>query len=838
MTIPPDPFIDGRILFADQLNYLLDGQRNDLVDLPYTFGDGSSHPASFVLNVTTLAELQAYNGGIFSFATAINDEMDWLGIQYALYNQRYVQLKRGATYILNRTLEVPNCFSQINAWGATLNFQNLVAASPVGPELISNGDFAASGTDWSNTTLTPRTDVVFAVGTATFTDPAPGAGNSYGAFGQEVTIPAGRWRVAVHATLTPGASAGIAGPPYLNIDFFGTGVGTGTSTIDAGTSAGAEFDGDLTFDFGVEATTTAWLTIAGGNCDWVITSVSITPFLMNYAIFFNGDTTARTNVYEETVWTGGMIVGPATSWIGSYAGQQVGGVLCKSFNSADDGRANLREVHIRRFQYGITFSDQAFLNRIEGCTIGECFVDVRFLPGSQNAGENLRFTNCILFNSDRCIDAAGGAEWNFWGCSFDYSEQYVNASRGALLNFYGCHFESNPPTVAPKFVLNGASTITMQGGELFQAGDGTTGYAYYIDFEDTACKFRVDGVWSYGLSTGSGTLCYGPGLFIGRDFALNPTNAFLASMIARNYNSDVFGSMGALPDIPTVTGLPGTPADNIGFDFDVWADSGVVASRGVITATMQATRDTVYVRGTSKSLKLERLGVYVGQLKLCIYLPIQPGQIAFDEFYYGQPTAGAPIVYGPTAPTNPYTTVLGSNIVTVTDAGMAAFGGSGPGTGWTVTEGGSVTVNGVTITGVLTIIERTGTNTYTIAGSGNATVNGTGGGLRSLTYTQTNCYIYNRRFFVKKVGVDAYGRTLISTAQFAGEENIRMPITSASWTKASFTSWYTTPDTDILSDGGMGRAPAWATHWMIVIDANELPTGMALHLTDLYGNLV
>lgn len=48
-------------------------------------GDGASHAAcSTFSGVTTLAQLQAYAGGIFSFATACTNQVDWLAAQYAV----------------------------------------------------------------------------------------------------------------------------------------------------------------------------------------------------------------------------------------------------------------------------------------------------------------------------------------------------------------------------------------------------------------------------------------------------------------------------------------------------------------------------------------------------------------------------------------------------------------------------------------------------------------------------------------------------------------------------------------------------------------------------------
>ena len=71
--------------------------------------------------------------------------------------------------------------------------------------------------------------------------------------------------------------------------------------------------------------------------------------------------------------------------------------------------------------------------------------------------------------------------------------------------------------------------------------------------------------------------------------------------------------------------------------------------------------------------------------------------------------------------TNPFTTVSGSNVVTVTDTAHGAVNGD------FVTFSPSVTLNGVTINGEYQL-SFVNANTYTIVGTGNASSSGSGGG--------------------------------------------------------------------------------------------------------------
>ncbi|HXP07566.1 MAG TPA: hypothetical protein VN828_03680, partial [Acidobacteriaceae bacterium] len=74
-------------------------------------GNGSSHQACTTLGLSTLAQLQAYSGGIYSFATNCTNQMDWLAAQYAvnLANTNgggKVRFNVG-TYIFDQTLVMP-----------------------------------------------------------------------------------------------------------------------------------------------------------------------------------------------------------------------------------------------------------------------------------------------------------------------------------------------------------------------------------------------------------------------------------------------------------------------------------------------------------------------------------------------------------------------------------------------------------------------------------------------------------------------------------------------------------------------------------------------------------
>jgi hypothetical protein len=79
-------------------------------------GDGRSHPAGTHLanqGVTSLAELRRFRGGLYRFASALTNEMDWLGVQAAI-NAAAVAPNAGTViipsgeYQLDQELTLPN----------------------------------------------------------------------------------------------------------------------------------------------------------------------------------------------------------------------------------------------------------------------------------------------------------------------------------------------------------------------------------------------------------------------------------------------------------------------------------------------------------------------------------------------------------------------------------------------------------------------------------------------------------------------------------------------------------------------------------------------------------
>lgn len=410
-------------------------------------GDGVSHPAGTHLGLTTLAQLRAYAGGRYSFATSLTTEIDTLAIQAALRAGGMVMGRPYAHYKINDTLILPAGHTSANFETCKLDCTGFTPPAQSTVELITNPTIDGS-TGWTQGHLTPRTNVVFTGGAAVFTDPAPGTGASYGDFGQQVTLTPGKWTIRLLIEMTEGASNGRGGARYMNIGFRPNGVGEGTYEWPHPLSFGSVNPRGLTpdkwvkFDVEVTETTTAWLDIQGGNCSWKVKEVHINPFRMNYVVWATGDDAVGLGGkrFDASSWTGGDFIGPVAGGYTAYTGPELNCFLHKSFRG-EGARCNMDRLFIYGFDVGISFSDQAFLHVLTNTNIGSCRTCLKFLAGSVNAGENFRLFGCIIFNSILGLHAEGGGEWNINGTSFDFNWQDLRLEKGAKLSMSGQHCE-------------------------------------------------------------------------------------------------------------------------------------------------------------------------------------------------------------------------------------------------------------------------------------------------------------------------------------------------------------------------------------------------------------
>ena len=153
------------------------------------------------------------------------------------------------------------------------------------------------------------------------------------------------------------------------------------------------------------------------------------------AVQFSGGNAVSGQPYNQAdcVFSGFNITGPSTLI--------AAGLLFETPSSPGPAHMTVRDCVITNFNNGITFFDNAYLITIEHCDIWGCYRCVYMPAGSTNAGENIRFNNCTLFNSDEGFKCEqGSTTFNFVGTSFDGLLTSVILTAGQA-NFTGCHFE-------------------------------------------------------------------------------------------------------------------------------------------------------------------------------------------------------------------------------------------------------------------------------------------------------------------------------------------------------------------------------------------------------------
>lgn len=219
----------------------------------------------------------------------------------------------------------------------------------------------------------------------------------------------------------------------------GDGVADDTAAIQAALDyfANATTPGEVAFPAGTYKCT-AGLTVNAGyvSCIGQRAVLDFSTIGNIAAVTFIGGNFYFGEPYNQSdaVFSGFKLIGPSTLIAaGLYFNQ--GGV------GGGPAHMIVRDCNITNFNNGITFFDNAYLITIEHCDIWGCYRCAYMPAGSTNAGENIRFNNCTLFNSDEGFKCEqGSTTFNFVGTSFDGLLTSVLITNGQA-NFTGCHFE-------------------------------------------------------------------------------------------------------------------------------------------------------------------------------------------------------------------------------------------------------------------------------------------------------------------------------------------------------------------------------------------------------------
>lgn len=412
------------------------------------------------------------------------------------------------------------------------------------------------------------------------------------------------------------------------------------------------------------------------------------------------------------------------------------------------------------------------------------------------------------------------------------------------------------------FDLAEGSMMTMPSGEMLQAGASHNGGLHAARLESVADVMAFGDVWAYNLKTASGDWATGAGRITFNNH-VGPGNALFPDMLLRNQHMDAFAGNGGIAGEGSWEdqGFTG-PADGIGLDFSAHSDeANAPSSRGLIPFEQLVSADATVFRTTGKSsLKLEVNQIYTGGTELRVFLPVTPGKIVLPEFFYSKPedkparahgpyTSGLPEV-GDTIYVN---TTAGRSLVTIEDKHAQWIGGSGPRAGWTVTLA-NVTGNPGGIPNAVwnathTVVERLEAFVFSVdLGAGNeadTSISLAGGTAIEATYSQTSVFIYIRNFWARRTWFDQYHRPVVTQSQYQGEKNIEVTLAPHDWTAWRYATWYAEnaiPDSP-TERVARGRAPEWATHYMLVINWQnirecDLAAPPPFYLTDFYANVI
>jgi len=173
------------------------------------------------------------------------------------------------------------------------------------------------------------------------------------------------------------------------------------------------------------------------------------------AITFIGGNPFSGNPYNQAncVFQGFKILGPSTSI--------AAGLYFNTTSEPGPSHMIVKDCNISNFNNGITFFSNAYLLTFEHCDIWQCYRGVFSQTGATNAGENIRFNNCAIYNIlfEGLRNENGSADLNFYGTSFDGFTTAAVITAGQV-SFTGCHFETGYDSSALNISSNSFVTCT------------------------------------------------------------------------------------------------------------------------------------------------------------------------------------------------------------------------------------------------------------------------------------------------------------------------------------------------------------------------------------------
>jgi hypothetical protein len=295
------------------------------------------------------------------------------------------------------------------------------------------------------------------------------------------------------------------------------------------------------------------------------------------------------------------------------------GIVLRTAAPERSSRIALRSLTIKDAAVGIDFGARTYLCQCFGVQIHGCGKGVVF-TSNEDAGENISFYGCTIFNSQLAIENRSGAFANFFGCSFDYCRRWFVGS--GLNQFSNCWFEKHRSEAAEEypFELTEGELVMFGGGIQISGVDFAKGNQnrYMFMIRDRLAKVSLNGTMAWNWRTASDELAGGAGSIVVRDLG-GSGKKIMPAILKNDQHHNVFGSAGEFEGsaIKVPCWIEGKGATRLGAHELEWRDGAAKSS---------VTLSSEIARSGRQSLKVVK-GVGRGaEVSFNIAAPIAPGE--------------------------------------------------------------------------------------------------------------------------------------------------------------------------------------------------------------------
>jgi Pectate lyase superfamily protein len=293
---------------------------------------------------------------------------------------------------------------------------------------------------------------------------------------------------------------------------------------------------------------------------------------------------AESSIYDQgTQFIEGVtILGPGAAVDGAA-------IALRTEAPGQSSRIALRNLVIKSVGVGIDFGARAYICQSYSVQIFDTGTGVAF-TSSEDAGENISFYGCSIFNSGLAVDNRAGAYANFLGCSFDYCRRWFTG-RG-LNQFTNCWFEKHRPERSEDYPFDLISgELTFLGGGIqisgvdFSAGNQNR---YMFMIRDRLARVNLHRVGAWNWRTASDELAGGAGTIVIEGLS-GSGSKIIPTVVKNDPQHNVFGSGGQFQGSTIKIGswIDGRGATRVGPNELEWGDGAAAAAKSTVTIEAQ-----------------------------------------------------------------------------------------------------------------------------------------------------------------------------------------------------------------------------------------------------------